>query len=58
MLMQEFYAIDNYPIDTDISKKLLEEFVANKRLKKGHICTTFIKMNKGITQIVLNCISK
>ena len=56
MLMQEFYAIDNCPID--VSKKLLEEFISNKRLKKGHICTTFIKMNKGITQVVLNCISE
>ena len=37
MLMQEFYAIDNYPIDTDISKKLLEEFIADENLGKSYL---------------------
>jgi GNAT superfamily N-acetyltransferase len=31
-LMQEFYAIDNYPIDIEISKSLFKEFLANENL--------------------------
>ena len=33
--MQEFYAIDNYPIDVDVSKTLLTEFISNKNLGKA-----------------------
>ena len=35
LMMQEFYAIDNYPIDVDISKTLLTEFISNKNLGKA-----------------------
>ena len=31
-MMQDFYAIDNYPIDIDVSKKLFQEFIANEKL--------------------------
>lgn len=31
-MMQDFYAIDNYPIDIDVSKKLFEEFISNENL--------------------------
>lgn len=31
-LMQQFYAIDNYPIDIEISKSLFKEFLANENL--------------------------
>lgn len=31
-LMQEFYTIDNYPIDIEISKSLFKEFLANENL--------------------------
>lgn len=52
-LMQEFYAIDNYPIDIEASKGLFEEFIANKNLGKswlilsdnqlvGYIILTFV----------------
>ena len=33
-LMQQFYAIDNYPIDVDVTKNLFEEFIANDNLGK------------------------
>ena len=52
-MMQEFYAIDNYPIDTTISKSLFKEFIADKNLGKawlilsdneivGYVILTFI----------------
>lgn len=31
-MMKDFYAIDNYPIDIDVSKKLFQEFIANEKL--------------------------
>jgi hypothetical protein len=34
-MMQEFYAIDNYPIDTEVSKKLFKEFISNENLGKA-----------------------
>ena len=53
LLMRDFYAIDNYPIDLEISKSLFEEFVANEALGKawlilynneivGYVILTFI----------------
>lgn len=52
-MMQEFYAIDNYPIDVAISKALFLEFLENPHLGKawliysdgqivGYIILTFI----------------
>ncbi len=52
-MMQEFYAIDNYSIDTENSKKLFEEFIANENLGKawliyneneiaGYVILTFV----------------
>lgn len=52
-LMQDFYAIDNYPFDIDQSKKLLQEFISNKNYGKawliyfeneiaGYVILTFI----------------
>ena len=52
-MMQEFYAIDNYPIDVEISKNLFHEFVADENLGKawlilsnnqivGYVILTFI----------------
>lgn len=52
-MMQEFYAIDNYPIDSEISKSLFNEFIADKNLGKswlilnedeivGYVILTFI----------------
>jgi len=34
-MMEEFYAIDNYPIKSDVSKALFEEFISNKNLGKA-----------------------
>jgi len=31
-MMQDFYAIDNYPIDIAVSKKLFLEFISNEHL--------------------------
>lgn len=52
-MMQEFYAIDNYPIDNEISKNLFQEFISNENLGKswlilsdneivGYVILTFI----------------
>ncbi|MDI5896840.1 GNAT family N-acetyltransferase [Flavobacterium yafengii] len=52
-LMQEFYAIDNYPIDIDVSKALFREFISNENLGKswlivsdteivGYVILTFV----------------
>ncbi|MBG6060668.1 ribosomal protein S18 acetylase RimI-like enzyme [Flavobacterium sp. CG_9.1] len=52
-MMQEFYAIDNYPMDIDVSKALFQEFISNENLGKawlifsdneivGYIILTFI----------------
>ena len=53
LMMQEFYAIDNYPIDVDVSKSLLTAFISNKNLGKawlimsneeivGYVILTFV----------------
>ena len=34
-MMREFYAIDNYPIDIDVSKALFEEFIKYENLGKA-----------------------
>lgn len=52
-LMQDFYAIDNYPINFDESKQLFETFIANPDLGKawliykgeeiiGYVILTFV----------------
>ena len=52
-MMQEFYAIDNYPIDIEVSKALFQEFISNENLGKswlivsdteivGYIILTFV----------------
>lgn len=51
--MSDFYAIDNYPIDIEVSKKLFQEFIHNENLGKawlilddeeivGYIILTFV----------------
>ncbi|WP_240339608.1 GNAT family N-acetyltransferase [Flavobacterium arcticum] len=34
-MMQEFYGIDNYPMDIEKSKRLLKEFIVNDALGSG-----------------------
>lgn len=52
-MMQDFYAIDNYPIDLEIARKLFQEFITNENLGKcwliyadgelmGYVILTFI----------------
>jgi len=36
-MMQEFYAIDNYPIDAAVSKGLFLEFIENDSLGRGWV---------------------
>ena len=52
-MMQDFYAIDNYPMDIEVTKNLFQEFISNDHLGKswliyseseivGYIILTFI----------------
>ena len=52
-MMQDFYAIDNYPMDVEVAKNLFQEFISNGHLGKswliyseneivGYIILTFI----------------
>lgn len=52
-MMRDFYAIDNYPIDSDESKELFKTFIANSNLGKawlifhneevvGYVILTFV----------------
>jgi len=34
-MMQDFYTIDNYPIDVEVSKKLFQEFISDEKLGKS-----------------------
>lgn len=36
-MMQEFYAIDNYPFKIEITKKLFEEFINNENFGKSYL---------------------
>ena len=36
-MMKDFYAIDNYPIDLEVSKKLITDFINQPQLGKGWI---------------------
>ena len=39
-MMQKFYAIDNYPMNSELSKKLLAEFIADEKLGKAWLIST------------------
>jgi ribosomal protein S18 acetylase RimI-like enzyme len=52
-MMQDFYAIDNYPIDVEVSKQLFQQFILDENLGKswliyedlevvGYVILTFI----------------
>ena len=52
-MMEDFYAIDNYPMDVEVAKTLFQEFISNEHLGKswliysekeivGYIILTFI----------------
>ena len=53
LMMQDFYAIDNYPIDLEVSKKLFQEFISDEKQGKawliykndqlvGYVILTFV----------------
>ena len=53
LMMQDFYTIDNYPMDVEVTKTLFQEFISNEHLGKswliyseneivGYIILTFI----------------
>lgn len=44
IMMQEFYAIDNYPINTDVSKALFQEFISNENLGKSWLILSNTKI--------------
>ena len=35
LMMQDFYAIDNYPMDVEVTKTLFQEFISNEHLGKS-----------------------
>ena len=35
LMMQDFYSMNHYPIDTDVSKQLFETFIADKNLGRA-----------------------
>jgi GNAT superfamily N-acetyltransferase len=52
-MMKDFYAMDNYPIDVEVSKKLFQEFISKEHLGKawliysedklvGYVILTFV----------------
>lgn len=48
-MMHDFYAIDNYPIDIEVTKKLFKEFIANENLGKAFlICNSDEGRNSDI----------
>lgn len=36
-MMQDFYAIDNYPIDNEVSKNLFQEFISDEKLGQAYL---------------------
>ncbi len=57
-MMQDFYAIDNYPIDIEVSKKLFQEFISNENLGKAFlICHSDEgRISEIIGYVILTCI--
>ncbi|CAM3799380.1 GNAT family N-acetyltransferase [Flavobacterium cucumis] len=35
LMMQDFYTIDNYPMDVEVTKTLFQEFISNEKLGKS-----------------------
>ena len=49
-MMEEFYAIDNYPIDADVSRGLMHEFLENDSLGRGWI---IVKDNEPVGYVIM-----
>ena len=52
-MMQDFYAIDNYPIDVEVAKTLFQEFISNEHLGKSWL---IYSENEIVGYIILTCI--
>jgi ribosomal protein S18 acetylase RimI-like enzyme len=52
-MMQEFYAIDDYPISIDVSKALFQEFISNENLGKAWL---IFSNNEIVGYIILTII--
>lgn len=49
-MMEEFYAIDNYPIDTNVSRGLMHEFLENETLGRGWL---ILKDNEPVGYVIM-----
>ena len=52
-MMQNFYAIDNYPMDVEVAKTLFQEFISNEHLGKSWL---IYSENKIVGYIILTFI--
>ena len=52
-MMQDFYAIDNYPMDVEVAKTLFQEFISNEHLGK---CWLMYSENEIVGYIILTFI--
>lgn len=52
-MMQDFYGIDNYPFDIEVSKKLFQEFISNENLGK---CWLIYSDNKIVGYVIITFI--
>jgi ribosomal protein S18 acetylase RimI-like enzyme len=52
-MMQQFYAIDNYPFDVEISKNLFSEFIKNENLGKAFL---IFRENQLVGYVILTLI--
>jgi GNAT superfamily N-acetyltransferase len=49
-MMEEFYAIDNYPIDANVSRGLMHEFLENESLGRGWL---ILKDNEPVGYVIM-----
>jgi len=49
-MMEDFYAIDNYPIDANVSRELMLEFLENESLGRGW---TILKENEPVGYVIM-----
>lgn len=49
-MMEAFYAIDNYPIDANVSRGLMHEFLENEALGRGWL---ILKENEPVGYVIM-----
>lgn len=49
-MMEEFYAIDNYPINANVSRGLMHEFLENESLGRGWL---ILKENEPVGYVIM-----